>query len=212
MPAATLDPPPAEHLVLRDAPWSYYQDTLKQLADRRIQVSYLNGEMEIMSPLPEHEAISKAIGQLIEALTEELKLKRKSFGSTTFGIPATQAGLEPDQCYYLANAPAVVGMKRFDPAIHPVPDLAVEVDITRRAVPRLPIYAALGVPELWRYERGTLHVLLLRSGAYEPSVSSPTFPSISSQDLSQWIAKLSSAEDEVTTILEFRAFCRTLKR
>ena len=44
-------------------------------------------------------------------------------------------GLEPDECYYLKNAPAARGMKRFNPKMHPPPDLVVKVDITSRNCP-----------------------------------------------------------------------------
>ena len=44
----------------------------------------------------------------------------------------------------------------------------VEIDVTSRSVPRLPIYAALGVPEAWRYDNRQLHCLHLVAGKYTP--------------------------------------------
>lgn len=43
-------------------------------------------------------------------------------------------------------------MREFDPAIFQAPDLVVEIDITRRSIKRLPIYALLGVPEIRRVD------------------------------------------------------------
>jgi hypothetical protein len=40
--------------------------------------------------------------------------------------------------------------------------MALEIDVTSRTHPS--IYEALGVPELWRFENGTLQINVLRDG------------------------------------------------
>ena len=40
----------------------------------------------------------------------------------------------------------------------PPPDLALEIDLTSKSLPRLPIYLRLGVPEIWCYDEGQLSI------------------------------------------------------
>ncbi|HWE03979.1 MAG TPA: Uma2 family endonuclease [Tepidisphaeraceae bacterium] len=140
-------------------------------------VTFSDGSIEIMPPLPLHETPRRAIGVLIDVLTLECCIPASCDGSTTFRREDRQKGLEPDECYYFENAGRVLGMTEYDPAIYPAPDLAIEIDIIRRSIPRQPIYAGLGVPELWRYDGRNLAVLLLSSSAaYIPSTTSWALP------------------------------------
>jgi Uma2 family endonuclease len=199
-----------QHIVLRDVSWSFYERTLEEIGDRPIRVTYQRGRMEIMAPLPEHESGKKYIGGLIEVLTVELNIPMARFGSTTFRREDVQSGLEPDECYYLKNAVRVRGMKRFDPAVHPAPDLAIEVDITARSIAREPIYADLGVPELWRYDGFHLTVLLLdRAGTYQSSPTSGVFPFLPMDRLEAFVHRMEQ-EEQTAVLREFQKWVRTL--
>jgi Uma2 family endonuclease len=85
-------------------------------------------------------------------------------------------GIEPDNCFYIQNEAAVRGKERLDLSVDPSPDLALEIDVTSRTHPS--IYEALGVPELWRFEKGKLQINVLRNGKYMESWFSPTFPNL----------------------------------
>ncbi len=66
-------------------------------------------------------------------------------------------------------------------AIDPPPDLAVEDNyVTARSIERLPIYTALGVPELWRWHEDKLDLLRLdpagQYGEVPASRALPGFP------------------------------------
>ena len=163
-----------------------------------------------MAPLAEHEFPKGAIRRLVEAIADEFEIPLTSLGSTTFRREDAQAGLEPDECYYLSNAHRVRGMKRFDPAIYPPPDLAIEVDITSRSIPRQPIYAALGVPELWRFDGGALIVMLLQYGAYHLAQKSPTFPFLPMDQFSGFIRRMLN-EEQTSVVREFRRWLQTLQ-
>ena len=54
------------------------------------------------SEFPFYPALQE-IGRMIEAMTEELDIPLMSAGSTTFRRQMKQRGLEPDECYYIAN-------------------------------------------------------------------------------------------------------------
>src|SRR5205814_3142396 len=92
-----------QHIVLDDVSWDFYERVLEEIGDRPIRVTFSEGSIEIMSPLPEHERTKKIIARLLELLTLELDIPLECFGSTTFRREDKQKGLEPDECYYLKN-------------------------------------------------------------------------------------------------------------
>ncbi|MBO0719619.1 MAG: Uma2 family endonuclease, partial [Blastocatellia bacterium] len=49
--------------------------------------------------------------------------------------------------------------------VDPPPDIVVEIDIHHSSVAKLPIYAALGVPEIWRYDGYTLKICNCSAGS-----------------------------------------------
>lgn len=169
-----IDVPPGQHIILQDVTWQEFETILEELGERRSsRLAYASGMLEIMMPSPEHEYEKEIVGDLIKALLEEIDIEFCSLGSTTFKKPPV-ASLEPDQCFYIQNEQAIRGKKRIDLNIDPPPDLAVEIDITSRTHPS--IYEALGVPELWRFERGRLQINILQSGKYQQVSKSPNFP------------------------------------
>jgi Uma2 family endonuclease len=114
---------------------------------------------------------------LVETLTEELNIPLQSGGSTTFDREDLDRALEPDECYYLKNEPAVRDKDEIDLSVDPPPDLAVEIDISRSSLNRMGIYAAMGVPEVWRYDGETLRVYLRQAdGTCLESERSQNFP------------------------------------
>lgn len=200
----------ARHVVFTGVSWPDYEQTLRQAGDRPVRVSFLDGVMEIMSPLPEHDAIKTAIGDLIACLATERRIPRKSFGSATFRREDKAAGAEPDGCFYFGDIEKVRGMKRFDPLTHRAPDLWIEVDLLSGSVPREPIYARLGVPEVWRYRDGRLSVRVpTGEGSYEDSTMSRVFPFLPLGEFELFIAKMLEG-DESQVLLEFRDWVRSL--
>jgi Uma2 family endonuclease len=201
-----------QHIVLTGVSWSYYEQTLEEIGNQPIRVAFLDGVMELMSPMPEHEGAKKAIGDLIATLAVECQIPRKSFGSTTFRREEKSAGSEPDECFYFQNIDAVKGMKRFDSLVHRPPDLWIEVDVLNLSVPREPIYARLGVPEVWRYSDDRLTVRLLSTGGvYADSETSQALPFLPMSTFAQFIPKMIEG-DETRVLLEFRAWVRSLAR
>src|SRR5437016_4133384 len=127
----TLSHPPViplddiQHFVLEDATWDLYEKLLRDIGNRPIRVTYDEGRMEIMSPLPEHERPKKLLAQMIEALTFELDMPRTSLGSTTFRRREKAKGLEPDECYYFRDEQKMRGKNRLDLRKDPPPELVV---------------------------------------------------------------------------------------
>lgn len=201
-----------QHIVIDEVSWGFYERVLEELGNRQMRVTFSDGSIEIMSPLPEHEWVKKAISGLIELLAVELNIPLAAFGSSTFRREDKQKGLEPDECYYLKNAHRVQGMKVFNPAVHPAPDLAIEVDITTRSIPRQPIYAALEVPEVWRFDGKDIHVLLLNPhGDYKIAESSKAFAFLPMQEFQRFVLRIES-EERTKVLREFQQWVRTLRK
>ena len=201
-----------QHLIMHGISWSYYEQTLNEIGNGSIRVAYLDGVMEFMSLTAEQERLGMAIAGLIVTLVVEHRIPLKSYGATTFRRQDKSAGNEPSESFYFNEIASVTGMERFDPLIHRAPDLWVEVDILNPSVPREPIYARLGVPEVWRYSKDRLTVRLLTpAGIYNDSPTSMAFPFLPMAAFAGFIPKMIHG-DETHILLEFREWVRSLPR
>src|ERR1700754_3961428 len=73
-----------QHLYLEGVSWELYEHLLKVVGNRPLRLTYDNGELEIISPLPEHEFSKVVIADMIKAILEELDTPRIALGSATF--------------------------------------------------------------------------------------------------------------------------------
>ncbi|MCE9532492.1 MAG: Uma2 family endonuclease [Planctomycetes bacterium] len=159
-------------------------------------------------PSNEHEIWIALLGKLIEALAAEMSMPIIDHGMSTFRRDDQEKGLEPDRCYYLLNAPRVRGKLRIDLNIDPPPDLALEIEISRSAEKRLPIYAGLGLPEIWRFDGETITVhQLVANGEYVVAERSRFFPFLPLTELVRFIAMRDKLFDNELTDA-FRAWVR----
>ena len=197
--------------ALEGISWETYEHLLRDLDEQHLRLTYHRGRLTIVSPLPKHDRVKTVIGRMIELLAFELHIPMSCFGSATWRRSDVVAGLEADECYYVQNEPLVRGKDDIDLNVDPPPDLAIEVDITRQMTPRLPIYAALGVPEVWRYRSAELRAYALQSGTYVPIETSLAFPMLRPADLDHFLA-MRHAVDDTTLMTRFRDWLHTLPR
>ncbi len=192
-PAVTQESALGEHrFVIHNVSWEKYEALLELFGDGGPKMNYCRGDLELMSPLIPHERYKRLFGFMVEALTEELDIERNALGSTTFRKQMAEKGLEPDECYLIANAGKMVSERTPDLEIDPPPDLAIEIEITNSLVDKLSIYAGIGVPELWRYDGEALTVLLLQpDGTYQVSETSRTFPFLPMGELVRFLEEYS---------------------
>jgi len=174
-------------LLLPGVTWKQYEQFLHVFADRQFYLTYDRGRMEIRMPTPEHERPATLFDKLLTLLTLSFDLEIYSLGSTTFTSAWAEKGLEPDQCYYLKQIDKIMGKKRIDLSSMPPPDLAIEIDVTSSSIPRLPIYASFGVPEVWRYDGENFTILRLGKKGYRPVKSSLLFPMLPVHEVLAWI-------------------------
>jgi Uma2 family endonuclease len=117
-------------------------------------------------------------------------------------------GLEPDECYYIANAGKIGSQRTPDLDVDPPPDLAIEIEITSSLLDKLDIYAGIGVPEIWRYDGEALTVLLLQPDrTYAVSESSASFPFLPMNEFVR-ILQAHDPDDETRWGRSFRTWVR----
>ena len=172
--------PGSQRLVLHNVPWQSYVAIGAALSDRPgLRMTYDRGNLEFSTTSPEHEIYKKRLGRLLEVLAEECGLRVEPLGNMTMRREELERGLEPDECFWIANEPHMRARLDWDPKRDPPPDLVIEIEISRSALDRMGIYAALRVPEVWRCDGATLQAHLLQSdGLWRASETSPTFPKI----------------------------------
>jgi Uma2 family endonuclease len=209
MATATLSPQVLsgenESVLLHGVRWSTYEALLEDMGDRHIRLTYDNGDLEIMTLSARHERSKKLIGRMIEAMTEELNIPIRSGGSTTFKKELEKKGLEPDECYRVANEPAVRRLAELDLEVDPAPDIAVDVEISTSELNRMGIYASLRVSEVWRSDGQSIIVAQLQDdGTYVRVARSPSFPWLPLDALSRFLVA-SATMGETAWIRSFRS-------
>src|SRR5215831_12211189 len=135
---------PEQKVILKGVSWETYERLLAEHeGESGTRFAYDSGILEILVP------------------SEEMALNIESLGSTTLKRPDLLKGFEPDSCFYIQHAEAIRDNEEIDLTVDPPPpDLVIEIDITSPSLDKFPLYAAVGVPEVWRYE-GT-HVNMYR--------------------------------------------------
>ena len=195
-------------IVLSGISWQVYEALRENEQNWHIRMAYDKGRLELMSPSPSHEVITKLIARMIEAFTEEMGIGTRSLRSTTWKRHQLGKGCEADECYYLLNHHRVRRRLDVDLSVDPPPDLVIETEVSRSAVKRTRIYAALGVPEIWRWRKGGLTAYSLGTdGKYIEREFSLNLPKLRVKDLEPFI-DFELAADETAWIRKFRAWVR----
>jgi Uma2 family endonuclease len=196
-------------VLLHGVSWEEYESIGEALRDRpNLRLTYDDGALEIMTTSHRHEVLKKWMGGAIEALVEECGLSLAVGGSMTFKKVRRRRGLEPDECYWIANERVMRGRTDYDPEVHPPPDLALEVEVSRSAINRMALYATLGVPEVWRYDGERLRVFALgEDGAYHLRTGSAFFPGVPVEELPAF-ANPDQTKDYLSKLREFRTWVR----
>jgi Uma2 family endonuclease len=142
--------------VLRGISWKTYLKLRDNPENYHIRMSYLDGELILMSPELIHEDRAELLGLLIRGVTAGLGLEAKGIRTTTLRKGTSRkkgSGKEPDNAFYLGqNERRMRKMKTLNLEVDPPPDLAIEVDHKADSKRALKLYARLGVPEVWRYD------------------------------------------------------------
>ncbi len=202
-----IEVPPGQNILFHDISWEDFETILDELGEHRgTRITYNQGVLEIMAPLPEHEVDKELLSDLVKILFEELEIDRECFGSTTFKNRDMGQGIEPDQCFYIKSHLLMRGKKRINLKLDPPPDLAIEIDLTSKT--QISTYEALAVPELWIYEKNKLKIYILQDKKYIESATSPTFPNFAIAQIIPEYIQRSKTEGTSPTLRAFRKWVR----
>ena len=121
-------------ILLNDVSWDRYEMFLKDFEERAgWRLTYDGGRLEIMPPTPEHEEYSFSFQLFVVAYCDAYDLNFEGRGSTTFTRKFAEKGVEPDECFYIQTAEKITG-KKLPTKDFPVPDIAVEIDVTTESL------------------------------------------------------------------------------
>lgn len=208
--STTMSTPMTEQrILLSSVGWQTFETLLDDLEETRsARLFYNQGDLEIMAPLSLlHENDNRLLEGLIVVLVEELDLEIKRTGSVTCKREDLERGVEPDSCYYIQHEAIVRNKDKIDFDNDPPPDLVIEIEYTHSALPKLSLYASLGVPELWRYNGNELSIYQLKGDEYEQTQLSPTFSPIRVAEIPRFL-RSSKQIGEVKMTKAFRQWVR----
>jgi Uma2 family endonuclease len=197
-------------VIFHKLTWNDYLNLSEQLGEtHRLRLSFNEGTLKVMSLSPTHEKYVDFIKRLASQLSFRLRLNILFFGSATLRKHKAEKGNEPDACFYVQTALAIGHRIELDFTVDPPPDVVVEVDIHNDSTGNDPIYAALGVPEIWRYDGRTMHVLHLHGETYQTAAASRALPMLTAAVLTEYLERL-RRDGEFAAILAFDEWLQTL--
>lgn len=198
---------PGSAITISGLTWKTYAALLQEMSeDRPTRIAYDQGVLEIRMPGELHEIVNRLLAKIITMLAMELGIEANDFGSVTLNREGLDRGIEPDTCFYIQHAAGGQGMDENYSESLP-PDLVLEVDIASSSASKLPIYQAMGVPEVWLYRRQGLSIQWLQAEQYTDMSNSRAFPMVRVEQLNQWL-KLRQTETDLAVLRDVQRFCR----
>ena len=200
--------PPASTLTLRGLSWDEYEALLDAVGETSaLRISYDEGTLQVMTLSSEHEHYAGLIKDFVRLASLVLRIKVLSFGSTTIKKVHALKGTEPDACFYVQSAGKIGNKIHIDFATDPPPDIVVEVDISHESMTKLPIYAGLGVPEVWHFDGRVLTIYRLEQDHYVISPDSVALPVLTSERLTEFLNR-AEKEGQYETVVAFEEWLR----
>lgn len=179
-----------QRLILQGVSWDFYEQLLNEFkSSNALHFAYDSGTLEVEVPLYKHEHPTEVLRDLVTNICIEKEIDLINAGKTTFRKKAKAKGVEPDSCFYIQNVLKIRGLEDLDLSKNPPPDLVIEVDITSPSLDKLPIYASLGVLEVWLYKSKKVEFLKLVGGNYQKVRNSIALPMLSSDVANDFLFK-----------------------
>ncbi|BBD59238.1 hypothetical protein NIES2109_20210 [Nostoc sp. HK-01] len=177
------------YVLLYNVSWEKLEQLDVALAGTSARLTYLDGLLEIMSPLSDdHEDNKKTLAMLLEVSMRMKNIRFYGRGSATIGNKEDNTRREPDESYNL-------GTKK------PIPDLILEITVTSGGINKLKIYQRLGVPEVWFWEDGLLSLYCLQGDSYIKATKSNLLPDLNLDLLAKY-ARMTDQYDAVNEYIQ----------
>jgi Uma2 family endonuclease len=170
--------------------WETYERLLGDDEERRIpRMTYDHGVLELVTPSKPHEVDAATITRFVDIVAAVLGIPIQSTASTTFRRQDLERGFEPDASFYIQNEPRVRNRRQVDLTVDPPPDVVLEMEMSRSALDKLPLFASMGIPEVWRCDGQRVTILRLEQDGYRESSSSRSLPVLTSEVLTRFLAE-----------------------
>jgi Uma2 family endonuclease len=203
--------------TLHNVEWATYCKFRDDPANDHLRMTYLDGDLTIVSPHLVHDYDSRGIMVVVLAVARASRIQCMVVGTTTLRKegrgPLQGAGKEPDEGFFLGGDVARIrGKTMLDLAIDPPPTLALEVDNTVNSEAALPTYARIGVSEVWRFDvtEGTLWFGRLVGDHYEEVDRSLSLPRLTPTLVLQALEARTQGPDDTAWLDWLDQWVRTL--
>ena len=204
-----LAAPPGQNVLLQGVSWRLYEQMLAEIGESHsVHLAFDNGSLEISVPTPIHEVPNRILSSLVEIVCLETGVSALNFGSTTFRNEAALKGCEPDTAFYIQSEPALRGRLTLNLEFDPPPDLVIEVDYTSSSLNKLPIYAGLGVPEVWLSEGQRVDFYRLVRNRYRKIRHSLALPFLDSETATGFLQR-GLADERIKWVRQIQDWARS---
>lgn len=169
-------------VTLLHVSWDTYERLLADDEERRVpRMTFDRGVLELVSPSQPYEEDAGTVTELVSIIAAHLQVPIRSIGSTTFKRRDLERGFEPDSSFYIQHELSIRGRRQVDLGTDPPPDVVLEMEVSRTAVDKLGLFAAMGVPEVWRSDGRRVTVLVLDQGTYRTADRSSALPALTTE-------------------------------
>ena len=201
-----------ERFVLNGVSWDVYERLVADLdaSNDRTRLTYDDGMLELEMPGTLHEILIQIVSRMLESYLRHVNVPYMPLGQMTWKRGSQRKGLEADACYYIQNVSQVEALLSIDLEIHPPPDLAIEAEVTRPLIPKLAVYASLGIQEVWHIREDlTVRPMSLVDGHYVQRDVSLAVPALT-PDLLHRFLKLRATGTHFETLRLFESELTTV--
>ena len=197
----TMISPTAQSVIIDGVSWKTYECLLADCGDSHAaRMAYDQGKLEIMAPSFPHERLKTLLTDLVVAMATGMDIDFEQAGSTTFRREDVGRGFEPEASFYMQHVAAIRGNTSIELDTDPPPDLIIEIDITHPSLDKLPIYAMIGVPEVWRYDGQHLVMYRLVNNQYQQTATSLALAGVAHRDITRFL----EASEEMSRVAWIR--------
>lgn len=185
--------------VLYGVSWEVYEQLLQDYWEMPSpRFTYDSGILEINMPnSQQHETDNRTLARLVETILTELEIDFENVGSTTYKRKDISKGFEPDSCFYIQSLALIEGKLNLGRENEIPPDLIIEVNRTSSSVPRMPIFAAFGVREIWRFDGKKVKFYTLEEGVYLETENSIALPVLASAKATEFLRESRAVKSSV---------------
>lgn len=170
-----------QRVILRGISWETYERIIADNEEvSNPHFAFCDGELEIVVLGYQHESLKQDLAELLIETARILEVDYKGAASTTFREEKKKKGFEGDSSFYFKNADVVRAKKEIDLSTDPPPELVIEIDITHGSLPKFPIFAGIGVEEVWRFDGNETKFYRLQNEDYEEVPESVCLPNVKS--------------------------------